>query len=1036
METDPIRQSDRFAKFCADVLDPAVFTDPHPLAVEAFQSPDPIPCPQAARAPFAPVPLGWSWGPVWSTTWFRLRTPAAPAPTSGALALRFDTGVEAQLWCDGIPIQGFDVNRDAALIPAPIPSQPGQPLELLVEAACNHPFGVSHFPWDPPDAVRRWTSDTPARLTRAELATFHEPAWRLATAYRFALLLLRELPAESPRAQQLISALSQATRAIDDHRVAETAPAALEIVLATLRSPAPGSATICHATGHAHIDTAWLWPIRETRRKCIRSFSNVLRLMERFPDFRFLCSQAQQYAFIEQDAPALFDQIASRVRDGRWEPGGAMWIEPDANCPSGESLVRQILHGTRYWREKFGDAGAQRFVYLPDTFGFPPCLPQIIAHAGLDTFITNKLAWNAVNHYPHTSFLWRGIDGTEILTHFTPGADYNAVNTPLELRRGEKRHASKHQPGAETAARWLQPFGYGDGGGGPTDRSIHYAELAAECDGLPRTHLSRTDDFCEALHRDFDALRARNERPPVWDGELYLDLHRGTFTTQAWLKSANRRAEELLRLAELLATSTPNEAPRPATAESRASLDRAWKLLLLNQFHDILPGSSIQWVYDDAKRDHARIREIVQPLVAEGLDRWSTALGGPVVLNPCSTPRSGVVESGARLHWAADVPALGARAIDSALTPAQPVRITNARTLANGLISATINDDGTLASLRCLANDREALTGQPANQLALYEDRPRMWDAWDIDPEAETKPIDQIGAALIHRDRPRARPPLRHPSHPEPRSAQLDRADLHPRRGQPPPRHPLAGALARRPPRPPRPFPRGRPIHPRHLRDPVRPHRAPHPPQHAMGPRQVRGLRPPLGRPLRARPRRRPPQRLQVRPLLRRQHPRPHAPPRPRLARPRRRPGRARITYALMPHAGDWRAAGVDREAEALNTPPFAHEPSTPRAPSSTAPDAWAPFEIDCPSPAHLATAAFKHAEDGDGLILRLVETHGARAHATIRWHTDVHTVQATDLLERPISNPAKAPTIEHGRAARRTTLEVRPFQLITLRLR
>ncbi len=779
MDTDPIRQSDRFARFCSDVLDPAPFREPAPVGAEVFQSDDPVPPAQAPGLPYAPTDLGFRWGPKWSTAWFRL-TGAVPASHAGhTTVLRFDTGVEAQLWRhDGgamTPVQGFDVNRDCAVV---LPrASAGEPLELFVEAACNHPFGVGHFPWDPPDAVRRWNDEKPARLDRAELAVFDERLWRLAVRYRFATLLLRELPAESTRAQQLIAGLRETTNAIDDSRVSETADAALAILDALLAAPAPGSATICHATGHAHIDTAWLWPIRETRRKCIRSFSNVLRLMDRFPGFRFLCSQAQQYAYIEQDSPELFAQIAERVKQRRWEPGGAMWIEPDANCPSGESLVRQILHGTRYWLDKFGEAGAQRFVYLPDTFGFPAILPQIIAKAGLDTFITNKLAWNAFNHYPHTSFLWRGLDGTDLLTHFTPGADYNAVNTPLELRRGEKRHADKHLPGRDPTSRWLQPFGYGDGGGGPTDRAIEYAQLAADCDGLPRTRLSRTDDFCEALHADFDALRARGIDPPVWDGELYLDLHRATLTTQAWLKLANRRAEELLRLAELLMICDPGAAlpPLPPAPEkgpagegrgegssspsspmlnlpgispdARTTLDQAWKLLLLNQFHDILPGSSITWVYDDAKRDHAKIRELVQPLTQAGLDRWAAALGGAIAINQSSHPQSGVVTVADELLYITDVPPMGARTITDKALPVEHVRVARARTLSNGLLEATISDDGALSSLCHLSTNREACApGHSLNQLAIYEDRPRMWDAWDFDPEAEYKPLDAIGA--------------------------------------------------------------------------------------------------------------------------------------------------------------------------------------------------------------------------------------------------------------------------------------------------
>ena len=1083
MDTDPIRQSDRFSRFCTDVLDPAAYRGTAPLAVEVCQSDHPIPPADAPGLGYAPVDLGFRWGPKWSTAWFRLRGVVPSSHAGFVTVLRFDTGVEAQLWAPSpaeprdpmarvaaqaslVPVQGFDVNRDTAVILSP--ARGGEHLELFVEAACNHPFGVGHFPWDPADSVRRWTDAEPARLDRAELAVFDERLWRLATAYRFALLLLRELPSESPRAGQLIAGLRDATTAIDDTRVAATADRGLAILDALLRSPAPGSATICHAAGHAHIDTAWLWPIRETRRKCIRSFSNVLRLMDRFPDFRFLCSQAQQYAFIEQDSPELFAQIAARVGEGRWEPGGAMWIEPDANCPSGESLVRQILHATRYWQERFGDAGVQRFVYLPDTFGFPATLPQIIAKAGLDTFITNKLAWNAHNHYPHTSFLWRGIDGSEVLAHFTPGADYNAVNTPLELRRGEKRHADKHTPGQAPTSRWLQPFGYGDGGGGPTDRSIEYARLAADCDGLPKTRLGRTDDFCEALHRDFDALRERGVEPPVWDGELYLDLHRATLTTQAWLKKANRRAEELLRFAELLRCASPGAAHSGSRASPTdlAALDEAWKVLLLNQFHDILPGSSITWVYDDARRDHAKIRELIEPMVRAGLDRWSAALGGPIVVNQTGHAQCGVVQIGQGLRFVADVPPLGARALPGDALPVEHVRVTpiapstgaepsqapsrgagspqpragkpaplDSYLVSNGLLEAAIAPDGMITSLRDLSTGREACAaGQSLNQLAIYEDRPRMWDAWDFDPEAEYKPLDGVGepesVEVVTEDALRCEIRVVRPIGERSRIEQTYRLDAGSPRLDIRTRvewhedHRLLRALfpvAVRATRATYDIQFGHIERATHRNTPwdrakyeVCAHRWMDLAEPGFGVAllndckyghschgQVMGLT-----------------------LLR-------APKWPDPAADR---GEHEFCYSLMPHGGDWRAAGVDREAEALNTPLAVHGQIDSRVLPGAEPLEWSPVSIGTTGSASLTVSAIKPAEDGEGVVVRLVETHGGRGLATINWRVPASVVEPVDLLERPIvGGPAG---FSHDPAASQTGFAVGNFEIITLRVR
>jgi alpha-mannosidase len=806
-------------------------------------------------------------------------------------------------------------------------------------------------------------------------------------------------------------------------------------VKGALSVPAPGSATRCIAVGHAHLDTAWLWPVRETRRKCLRSFTNVLRLMERFPDFRFLCSQAQQYAFVEEDAPEVFDQIARRVREGRWEPGGAMWVEPDANCPSGESLVRQILHGTRYWEDRFGPAGRQRFLFLPDTFGFPASLPQIIAAAGLDTFITNKLAWNPVNRYPDTSFRWRGIDGAEVNAHLTPGADYNAVNTPRELRRGESRHASTHIPGVEGAARWLQPFGYGDGGGGPTDRSVAYAELAADCDGLPRVSLGRADQFCAALEADFQALRARGGSPPVWDGELYLDLHRGTLTTQAWLKRANRRAEELLALAEMVTVAAPGESLsecRHADGLVRAALDRAWKLVLLNQFHDILPGSSIAAVYEDARRDHEEVRALLEPIADAGLARWARTLGGPIVVNPTGADRRAVVEVGGRLHLIDRIPAHGARLLSEPEAPSRPVRVERGRVLDNGILRAEIGPGGGVNSLLHLPTGREAAAGQPLNRLALYQDHPRMWDAWDIDPEAETLPVSDVGAPdsveVVRED------PLRAEIRVLRRLGERSRVEQVYRLDAESPRldvvttvewredHRLLRAL----------FPVavrardatydiqfGSLTRPTHRNTPwdrarfeVCAHRWMDLSEPGFGVAllndgkyghsclgSVMGLT-----------------------LLRA----------PTWPDPDADRGEHRFTYALMPHAGDWRRAGVDAEAQALNTPPFHHHHATSQAgPAQT----WSPFTLEARGPAALRVEALKPAEDGRGAILRLVEFHGGTGEVDLLWTDPPTRAEPADLLERPASSGPAACAVGHDPAAGRTRLSARPFGIITLRL-
>jgi len=775
----------RFEVFCRDVIDPAVYPLSYPLEVAAYQSSEPVPFAHALAASYSAVHTGWDWGPVWSTCWFRVRGSVPESMAGKTVAIRFSTDTEALLWkatpetpSKGTPLHGLDVNRDAVRLFEP--SRGGEPVELYIEAACNHLFGDRGLQWDPPEVHRRWNSATPGRLDRCELVVVDETLWRLKWVYTFALQLAKELPHDSARAQELFAALRRATNAIPDDGVTQSAGAALVELEAVVRHPAGANATLCHAVGHAHIDTAWMWPIRETKRKCLRTFATALRNMERFPDYRFLCSQAQQYAWLEETSPELFTQVKQRVAEGRWEPGGAMWVEPDCNVPSGESLIRQILHADRYWRGKFGDArGQQRFLYLPDTFGFPAQLPQIMKLAGLDTFITNKLHWNDTNVFPHTTFIWRGLDGSEVLGHNTPGMDYNTTMTPRELMRGEVTHKNKTLSGtglppggsmdggsppgsAAIQAQWLQPFGFGDGGGGPTDWNILNAQLAAESDGLPRVSLSTVEQFCDALHRDAAAARQRNPAGvPVHEGELYLELHRGTYTTHARIKQANAECEELLRQAEILTFAGPTRLPREEETQAKAELDRAWKLLLLNQFHDILPGSSIGWVYRDAERDYQEIRGIVNPIIERGMRLWAASLkvvdeqdpicyfnlangafgafdviDGQLLAIHTAKPLSiRVVDRSATASTWAAIPVAG-----NMLIRREGLRMEHSR------LSIAFDPCGRIVGLsRRDESDREwrgdcvrvGADGavEPLNQLVLYEDRPRLWDAWDFDAE-------------------------------------------------------------------------------------------------------------------------------------------------------------------------------------------------------------------------------------------------------------------------------------------------------------
>lgn len=738
----------RYEVFLRDVIAPAVYAAAQPLDVAAWQWTDiratPPTVAHAANQAFTPVKVGWQWGPKWSTCWFRVR---GVAQKSGKpLHLRFSTATEATVYekqgDEYVLLQGLDTNRDALLNR---PLKPGEHVEFLIEAACNHPFGVTGFEWDDREVHARWKSETPGRLDRAEIACFQTAVDAFAARYSFALGMLKEVHGEtslSAQAKMWHDALRAATNATSDRDVAGTSAQACASLDEVISCGAHPNAATCIAVGHAHIDTAWLWPLRETRRKCLRTFSNVAGLMDRNPDFRFMCSQAQQYEFVRQDAPALFATIGEWVKLGRWEPIGGMWVEPDANCPSGESLIRQILLGTRYWKQHFGERGRQRLLYLPDTFGFPASLPGIMKHGGLDTFITNKLHWNSSNEFPHSTFMWEGIDGTGVVGHNTPGKDYNSTMSPKEVRRGtqtfDRLHPSDDAGDRGVPSMWMQPFGFGDGGGGPTQGMLDHTACAANVPGLAKTRLGSIAEFLDSLH----AARVRGQQWPLIKGELYLELHRGTLTSQAWIKKANRDAELALQTADFMAFFAPKRLSSQHSAEVMAQLDEAWKLLLLNQFHDILPGSSIGWVYEDARQDFARIDRIVRRVIEQATSLWTqsvSASGGACIVNPFDTVRSELTvdRSGAMSAGPFSISAIRATHV-----PKQFPCAGNEKRLSNGLMTVELDEGGRIVAI---IPDPQAFPGTFArrvlmNQLVMYEDRPHMWDAWDIDATYLDKP--------------------------------------------------------------------------------------------------------------------------------------------------------------------------------------------------------------------------------------------------------------------------------------------------------
>ncbi|MFI9798946.1 alpha-mannosidase [Streptomyces sp. NPDC052302] len=722
MHDERRRIEERVERVHTQRVKPAIYAATVPFEVEAWQAPgEPVPFEEAAAAHYTPFATGTPWGPPWGTTWFRMRGQVPAAWAGRRVEAVIDLGFVGD-WpgnqaeglvhlADGRPLKA--VNPLNQYVPVGNPVAGGEDVHYLVEAASNPDILADGFARPTPLGDVRTAGDRPLyTFRRADLAVLDEEVWHLDLDLAVLRELMVHLGEHEPRRHEILHALDRAMDTLDLDDVAGSAPAVREVLAPVLAKPAHASAHTISGVGHAHIDSAWLWPIRETKRKTSRTFSNVTSLADEYEEFVFACSQAQQYEWVRDHYPHVWARIQESVKKGQWAPVGGMWVEADGNLPGGEALARQLIHGKRFFIEHFGVE--TKGVWLPDSFGYTAAYPQLAKLAGNEWFLTQKISWNQTNKFPHHTFWWEGIDGTRIFTHFPPVDTYNACFSGEEMDRAVRNYQEK---GGGT--RSLAPFGWGDGGGGPTREIMERARRLADLEGSPKVVVEHPDAF-------FAKARAEYEDAPVWNGELYLELHRATYTSQARTKQGNRRSEHLLREAELWATTAALHAPGYAYPYEK--LDRLWKTVLLHQFHDILPGSSIAWVHREAEAEYARVARELQELTAEAV----TALGGggPRVFNTSPFDRAEVVRTPEGTPAYVTVPANGSAPL-VADEPERPVTVSG-RVLDNGLVRVEIAEDGTLASVFDLRANREVLTGA-GNLLRLHTDLPNYWDAWDID---------------------------------------------------------------------------------------------------------------------------------------------------------------------------------------------------------------------------------------------------------------------------------------------------------------
>jgi alpha-mannosidase len=733
----------RATRVLSERIKPAIHARRTPLTVEWHELPgEPIAPAEGLALDYAPYQIGTPWGAAWGTTWFRL-TGAIPAEWAGerveaVVDLGFDvnmTGFQCEglvYLPDGTPLKSLNPRNQWVKVTDA--ARGGDPVEMFIEAASN-PVLLDYHPFLPTqEGDIQTSSPRPLYTTRhMDLAVFDEEVHELALDVEVLLELQAELPETSPRRMKILQALDDALDVLDLQRISATAADARAKLAPELERPAEASAHEIAAIGHAHIDSAWLWPLRETIRKVARTTSSMTTLIDEEPEFRYGMSSAQQYKWIKQNRPEVYARVKAAVEAGRFLPLGGMWVESDTVMPTGEAIARQFLYGQSFFRSEFGVTS--RGVWLPDSFGYSPQLPQLMRRAGFEWFFTQKISWNQVNRFPHHTFDWEGIDGSRVFSHFPPMDTYNSQLSGSELARATRQFKESRR-----ASSSLAPVGWGDGGGGTTREMTGKARRTADLEGSARVRWEHPDAF-------FERAKAELPNPPVWVGELYLELHRATLTSQHKTKQGNRRGEHLLIEAELWAATAAVYAGFEYPYDE---LDELWELLLLHQFHDILPGTSIAWVHREAVANYARIAEGAEAVIGRALDALAGEGDETLLFNAAPFARGGApalgaapaVHAGAAAGAASDAPAPG-QAAGSSPSTASPApvsaRVTVARdergiVLRNELVEIVVSAEGLVTSAVDLATGRDAIApGGEANLLQLHQDFPNMWDAWDVD---------------------------------------------------------------------------------------------------------------------------------------------------------------------------------------------------------------------------------------------------------------------------------------------------------------
>ncbi len=712
---------------------------------------------EALKRKFVKMPEGTPWGAKWEYGWFKGSLTLPSSVAGKRVATRIDVGGEAGISVNGMNHGANDIGHKEVTLTRK--AKGGEKFEFLIESYSGHgprvcsPGVVPHGTFSVPEPPA-----TQVKVGKSTFGIWNEEIYQLWFDVE-TLLQFRNVTkdVESLRVAEIDDALKEMTLVVDFElpfdEMMKTVKEGRKLLKKVLECTNGSTSPLMTCFGHSHIDVAWLWPLQETERKCSRTFASQLALMEEYPEYKYLQSQPHVYRMVKERYPGLYERVKKAIVKGQWIPEGGMWVEADTNITGSESLIRQFIHGKRFFKEEFGVEN--KMMWLPDVFGYSGALPQIMKECGIEYFSTQKIFWtyNGGDPFPYNIFWWEGIDGTKVLSYLHN--DYNSETKPQHVMARWEERVQKDS----THNGRLMPFGHGDGGGGPTREHLEFLRREKNFEGMPRCEINVPDSYFQTLKTD---------RLPTWVGELYFQAHRGTYTSQAKTKKGNRFSEFALREAELwgAAASMLSGFKYPL-----ALADSLWKDVLLNQFHDIIPGSSIQRVYEEAEASYANVISKASAIAAgaraELVKKDKEAVS---VFNSLSWTRDAVVEvpasfKGAKLasgeevpvqsfdgkNYAAvkKIPSLGWTSIKSNA----PVKVksaikASASGLENEFMKISINGTGEITSILDKQSGRELAAGL-CNSFKLYKDVPGSYDAWDLDSMYKMQPVELSAKAKV-----------------------------------------------------------------------------------------------------------------------------------------------------------------------------------------------------------------------------------------------------------------------------------------------